>query len=183
MIIFILIFFAGVITVALFSIIGFGFFLKRRRISLDTKNHKQFDDAPPRSLFESTGEEFGASQREEQVKFEEAKKKFKLEVLSEKSERVGEFENVWRGAPTKQNTIEFLRLAAASESAEIFSQAAENVIQVWRGEQLGDLSNKDLADLLDSHLRILPQQERFSGAIFWIRQEIEILRRKSEGKS
>jgi hypothetical protein len=36
---------------------------------------------------------------------------------------------------------------------------------------------------LDSHLRILPQQERLSGAIFWLKQEIENLRRKSEAKS
>ncbi len=94
-----------------------------------------------------------------------------------------EFEKVWRNEPNKQNTIELLRLAAESESAEVFSQTEENVIQVWHNEQAGGLSKKDLADLLDSHLRILPQQERLSGAVFWIKREIENLRRKSEYES
>lgn len=183
MITFILIFFIGVITVALVSVIGFAFYLKRRSRSLNSKDQKQFSDTPPRSLFEPTGDEPDASKRAEQTKFEAAQKDSERKILLEKSERVREFEKIWRGEPSKQNTIELFRLAAASESAEIFSQAAENVIQVWRNEQLGGLSKEDLADLLDSHLRILPQQERFSGAIFWIRQEIEILRRNSEGKS
>ena len=181
MITFILIFFIAVITVGLLSVIGFAAYLKRRNKSLETINQKQFDDVPPyRSLFAPTDEELRVLERKEQTKLEAEQKEAERKVLFEKSGRVHEFEKIWRSEPNKQNTIEFLRLAAASESAEVFSQTAENVIQVWHNEQAGDLSKKDLADLLDSHLRILPQQERFSGALFWIKREIENLRRNSE---
>ncbi len=184
MITFILIFFIAVITIGLFSVLGFAFYLKRRNKSLETKNQKQFDDVPPyRPLFAPTDEEISALEREEQAKLEAEQKEAEDKVLSEKSEKVREFEKVWRNEPNKQNTIELLRLAAESESAAVFSQTAENVIQVWHNEQAGGLSKKDLADLLDSHLRILPQQERLSGAVFWIKREIENLRRKSESKS
>jgi hypothetical protein len=184
MIIFILIFFAIVIVGGISAIVAFSIYLKRRNKSLDTTNQNQFDEPPSyRSLFAPTDEEIHALEREEKLKTEARENEAERRTLLEKSEKAREFEKIWRGEPTKQNTIEFLRLAAASESAEIFSQAAENVIQVCRHEQAGGLSKKDLADLLDSHLRILPQQERFSGAIFWLKQEIENLRRKSEAKS
>ena len=180
MIAFVLIFFVAVITVGLFSVLGFAFYLKRRNKSLEIKNQKQFDDVPPyRPLFAPTDEEIRALEREQQAKLEAEQKEAEHKVLSEKSEKAREFEKIWRNEPNKQNTIELLRLAAESESAEVFSQTAENVIQVWHNEQAGGLSKKDLADLLDSHLRILPQQERLSGTLFWIKREIEILRRKS----
>jgi len=132
-------------------------------------------------------EDIRALEREEQTKNDEEqkeaeRKEVESKIVFENAEKVREFEKIWRGEPTKQKTIEFLRLAAMSESAEIFSQTAGNVIQVLLNEQAGGLSKKDLADLLDSHLRILPQQERLSGAIFWIKREIERLRRKSEAK-
>ncbi len=173
-----------VIVVGISAVAGFSFYLKRKSKSLETSNRKQFDEPPPyRPLFAPTDEEIRALEREEEEKKETQRKEVEQKAAFERAEKVREFEKVWRNEPTKQNTIELLRLAAESESAEVFSQTAENVIQVLHHEQAGGLSKKDLADLLDSHLRILPQQERFSGAIFWLKQEIENLRRKSESKS
>lgn len=184
MIIFILIFLAVVFISAVAAIAGFSIYLKSRRQSLETINQKQFEDAPPyRSFFEPSGIELRAFEREEQIKRDARKKEAERKTLFEKSERVREFEKIWRGEPSKQNTVELFRLAASSESAEIFSQTAESVIQVFQHGQAGGLSKNDLADLLDSHLRILPQRERFSGAVFWVKREIENLRRKSEEKS
>ena len=171
-----------VIVVGISAVAGFSIYLKRRRSkSLDATNQKQFDEPPPyRPLFAPTDEDIRALEREEEVKKEAQRKEAEHKITFEKAAAVREFEKIWRGEPTKQNTVELLRLAAMSESAEIFSQTAENVIQVTHHEQAGVLSKKDLAELLDSHLQILPQQERFSGAIFWLKQEIENLRRKSE---
>jgi len=181
MITFILIFFVMVIVVGIAAVAGFSIYLKRRRKSLDAANQKQFDDAPPyRPLFAPTDEEIHALEREKEIKKAAERKEADRKITFEKAEAVREFEKIWRGELTKQNTVELLRLAAMSESAEIFSQTAENVIQVCYQGQAGGLSKKDLADLLDSHLRILPQQERLSGAIFWLKQEIENLRGESE---
>jgi hypothetical protein len=184
MISFILIFFVAIITVGLLSVLGFSFYFKRRNKSLQTNDQKQFNDALPyRSLFAPTDEEIRALENREREEIEAKQEEARREKSFQKSEKVREFEKTWRIDPTRRNTIELLRLAATSESAEIFSQTAESVIQVLHHEQTGGLSKKDLAELLDSHLRILPQQERFSGAIFWVKREIENLRRRSEEKS
>jgi len=184
MIVFILIFFAVLIVVSVAAVAGFSIYLKSRKNSLNPTNQKQFADAPPpRSLFAPTDEEIRVLEGEEQARLDARQKEAERRIVFERAEKVREFEKIWRAEPTKQNTVELFRLASESESAEIFSQTAENVIQVLHHEQAGGLSNKDLADLLDSHLRILPQQERFSGALFWIKREIERLRQKSEEKS
>jgi hypothetical protein len=184
MITFILTFFVIVIALGAAAVVGFSIYLKRKDKSLDTTNQKQFDEPPPyKSLFAPDDAEIRALEREARMKVEAERKEAEEKAAFEKSEKVREFEQVWRGEPTRQNTIELLRVAAESGTAEIFSQTAENVIQLTLHEQAGGLSKEDLADLLDSHLRILPQQERLSGAIFWLKQEIENLRRKSEAKS
>lgn len=170
-----------VIIAGVSAVAGFSIYLKRKNKFLESNNQKQFDDAPPvRSLFEPSDEEMRAEKREVRIKFEVERKEIEQKILLEKAKRARDFEQIWRSEPTRQNTIEFLRLAAESESAEVFSQTAENVIQILLHEQAGNMTAEDLADLLDSHFRILPQQERISGALFWLKQEIENLRRKSE---
>lgn len=180
MIIFILIFFASIVAVGIFSVLGFSFYLKRRRKSLETNNQKQFIAPPYRSLFEPDDEEFRALEREERAKAEAEKRQSAQKVLRKKAENAREFQEIFLNEPNRRNTIELFLLAAKSESAKVFSVAAENVIQVWRARKIKNLSAPDLADLLDSHLRTLPQQERTSGALFWLKREIENLRRKSE---
>ena len=171
-----------IIAVSITAVVGFSVYLNRKTKSLESKNQKQFAaDAPPyRSLFEPDDEEIRASEREARMKVEAERKEIEQNILFEKAEKTREFEKIWRDEPTKQNTIELLRLAAQSESAEIFSQTAESVIQVLKNEQAGGLSKADLADLLDSHFRTLPQQARISGAIFWLKEEIKGLRGESE---
>ncbi len=170
-----------VIIVGVTAVAGFSLYLRRRAKSLKSENQKQFAAAPPyRSLFEPNEEEVRVFERKEKAKIEADRLAAESQVLFEKSKQISEFEQIWRAAPNTSNTVELLRLAAASENAKVFSQTAENVLQIWRENKIENLTSTDLADLLDSHLRILPQQERFSGAAFWIRQEINCLRGKSE---
>ena len=173
-----------VIVVGISAVAAFSIYLKRRNKSFAATVQKQFDEPPPyRPLFAPTDEEIRALEREEEIRKAARRKEVEREISYGKVEAVREFERIWRDNPTRQNTIELLRLAAESASAEIFSQTAASVIQITHHEQTGGLSKKDLADLLDSHLRILPQQERLSGTIFWIKREIENLRCESESKS
>lgn len=180
MILFIVIFFVMVIVVSVAAVAGFSFYLKRRTKAIETINPKQFIEPPYRSLFEPDAAELRAEEREAQMRVEAERKEIERKAAAEKIQKAADFEKIWRVEPHRQNTIELLRLAAMSSSAEIFSQTAENVIQKLLHEQAGDLSKRDLADLLDSHFRTLPQQERTSGALFWLRREIESLRGKSE---
>lgn len=171
-----------VIVVGTAAVVGFTFFLKRRTArTLESHDQKQFADAPPyRSLFEPDEAEMRALEAAENAE-KSAKEREELSQLTvEMLEKVRKYENVWRVSPDKRKTVELLRLAAESGKAQIFSDAAENVLQIWRENKIENLTSTDLADLLDSHFRTLPQQERISGALFWIKREIEILRRKSE---
>ena len=101
-------------------------------------------------------------------------------ILARKIEKVSEFEKNWRVLPDRKKTIELLFLASQSENAKTFSEISENVIKLWRENRIKNLSASDLADLLDSHFRTLPQQERTSGIGFWLKEEVKNLRSESE---
>ena len=162
-----------------------GFYVKRQVVkSLNENNHNQINELPPyRSLFEPTDEELRTLEREEKLKLEAKKVEDARQVLAEKIERVHKFQAVWLSDPTTRNTVELFRLAAESESAKTFSEMAESVLKVWDDKKLVDFTANDLANLIESHLRILPPQERTSGKLFWLKQEIQSLSTKSEGNS
>ena len=174
-----------VIVVGSTAVLGFSFYLKLRAKSLASHHPKQFDESnPPRSLFAPDAEELRSIELEEEkrsaAKLSAEARRLEAEEKARKEENVLEFRERWQAAPDKKATIELLRAAAMSESAGTFSDMAETVIELWRENRIENLTAPDLADLLDSHLRILPQQERLSGAVFWIKREIENLRQKSE---
>ena len=177
MITFILIFFLSIIAVGALSIFGFAFYLKRRKKSLAANNSKQFDEPPPfRSLFEQTDEETRAEEQAKSVA-STAKKAEEARLLkAEKIEAARDFQKIWANEPNKLNTLELFRLAAESADAAAFSETAETVITFRRENGFESLTATDLADLLDSHLATLPQQERTAGALFWLRREIKSLR-------
>ena len=170
-----------VITVGAAAILGFSFYLKRRTKSLAANSRQQFNESPPfRSLFEPDADELRAIERENENRLL-AKLAAEERLLKvEKAEKARRFREKWQTAPDKKTTAELLVAAAQSESAEMFSETAENVIELWRAGRIENLTAPDLADLLDSHFRLLPQQERTSGAIFWVKREIMKLRSRSE---
>ena len=172
-----------VIAVGASVVLGFSFYLNRRTKRLNSENNKQFvNELPPyRSLFEPTAEELRALKDEESLQIEAKREDESRQLLEEKAQTLNKFQKIWHDKPNKENAIELFRLAAESESAETFSQIADNVINIWRNDGLTVFTSKDLADLLESHLRILTQQERTSGKLFWLKQEILSLRTKSEG--
>lgn len=169
-----------VIAVGASSVLGFSFYLKRRTRKLQTENQTHFNPPPEyHSLFDPTDEELRAIEREERAAEQAKKAEVLRQEAKEKLKALTDFKNSWLANPERKNTIELLR-RAAGESAEKFSEIASLIIKLWRENRIKDLSAPDLADLLDSHFRILPQQERTSGALFWLKEEIAKLRRKSE---
>lgn len=183
MIFFILIFSIALITVALSITFDFPFRLKRRAAQVQSNNQKQFArEMPPRSLFEPNDEEIRLFEREKAAQNRAEKIDAAQKVSAEKIELWRETQNVWLNEPNRRETIKLLRLATETENAKIFSETAEYVLKVWRGQKIAGLSAADLADLLDSHWRTLPQQERTAGALFWLRRAIAGLRAGSEEK-
>lgn len=171
------------IAVGASAVLGLSFYLKRRTKKLQAKNQALFNPPSPseyRGLFAPTDEELRQIEREK-LAAEQAKE---AEILRQESEEklaaITNFKNAWLVQPDRKNTIELLRRAAESASSEKFSEIASAIVELWREGKIKDLPARDLADLLDSHLRILPQQERTSGALFWLKEEIAEMRRKSE---
>jgi hypothetical protein len=157
-------------------------FVKRRNSNLLEQNPpKNLSAESFRPLFAPTEDDLRAAEREEKAQADAKKAEAARRILVEKAEKVSEFEKAWASAPDKKRTIELLFLASESENAKIFSEISENVIKLWRENRIENLEARDLADLLDSHFRTLPQQERTSGELFWLREEIENLRREVRG--
>ena len=157
--------------------------LAKRRNSKLLEHHppKNFEAENFRPLFAPTDDELRAAAREEKARAEAKKADEARQILIEKAEKATEFARAWLLAPDRKKTIELFFLASESESAETFSEISENVIKLWRENRIENLTAQDLADLLDSHFRILPQQERTSGTLFWLKEEIQALRREVRG--
>lgn len=181
MILFTIIFFVMVIAIGASAVLGFSFYLRRKTKRLQSQNQVQFAEPTRyRPLFAPTDEEIRALEREEKTR-EKAKAEDEIRQAKENKIKLAhDFQKIWQNQPNKGKTIEFLRLAAESENSEVFSETARNVLNFWSDKKIDNLSAQDLADLLDSHLRTLPQQERASGILFWLKQEIQSLRRNSE---
>ncbi len=178
MLLFIIFFFTMVIVVGSAAVFAFSALLKRRR-QLPGSHQSQLDAPPPyRSLFEPTDEELREIETQNRLAAQARKINDWQTAQAVQMNHLRESEQIWRTQTNRQNTVELLRLAAQTDSAEIFSRTAENVIEVCRREQV--LTAQELADLLDSHLQILPQQERTAGASFWLKEEIKRLRGGSE---
>jgi hypothetical protein len=181
MILFTIIFFVMVIAIGASAVLGFSFYLRRKTKQLKEQNQTLFTEPPRyRPLFAPTEEDTRALELEEKLR-EKAKAEDEIRQAKENKIKLArDFQNTWQDQPNKGKTIELLRLAATSEDSETFSETARGVLNFWNDKKIDNLSAQDLADLLDSHLRTLPQQERASGILFWLKQEIESLRRNSE---
>jgi hypothetical protein len=171
------------ILVILSAVAVLAIFVKRLNSNLIEQNPPKTLSAETfRPLFQPTDEEIRAFERDEETKIEAKKAEEKRRVLAEKSEELTKFENAWRISPDRTTTASLLFMASQSESSKTFSEISENVIKVWQEQGIRNLSARDLAELLDSHFRTLPQQERTSGAIFCLKAEIENLLSQSEVK-
>ena len=172
-----------VIVVGTAAVLGFSAFLKRRTKSLKHNNQSQFSEPPPyHNLFAPTDEENRALEREENSQIRAKEREDLRRLAAEKIEKAENFRRDWRTSPDKRKTIELLRLASESENADVFSAVAEDIIKIWRENRIENLTADNLADLLDSHLKTLPQQERTAGALFWLKREIMSLRAADQSK-
>ena len=167
--------FSAVITLALFA-------KRRKAYLLEQNNPKNLPAENFRPLFAPTDEDIRAFELAENEKLLAKEREEIKRLAEEKIEKVYEMEKNWRRSPDRKATAKLLFSVSELSNAKIYGEIAESVIKVWREDKIGNLSARDLADLLDSHFRILPQQERTSGAIFWLREEIEKLRSKSEAQ-
>ncbi len=183
MILLILFYFAMVIVAGLLIAFGFSFYLKNRRLS--GPEDQRINLYPPdpriyRPLFEPSESDLLALERADkkvnQERAQEERRRAAEEEFAAKMADTGALFTDWAEAPDIKRLGELLAAAAGTGSAECFSGISKNVIQVWHNKKIAGLRAADLAALLDSHLRLLPQQEMASGALFWLKEDIAALR-------
>lgn len=125
-----------------------------------------------RSLFAPSEEELRASVHQENLQIEARKRDEARQLVTEKISRATDFRKIWRSNSTKLKTIDLLRISAESESAELFQDTVEDVLEAWKANQIKGLSLADLIQLVESHFWLLPSQERTSGIKFWLKEEL-----------
>lgn len=156
---------------------------QKDRKTLSSGNPGEINPPQFRSLFEPDAEEIRASEREEKARIAAQDAEEIRRISAQKAEKAREFREFWELAPNRRNTVQLLHLAAQTESGKIFSETAENVIQHFQAKKIEDIKAEQLAQILESHFWLLPNEERTSGVSFWLKQEIAGLRRSSEGKN
>ena len=161
---------------AVFAIIAAAALLAKfaNRQIIQPFNSDRHNDLPPaglRPLFEPTEDDLREFERNE-LAVQKAKE---LEAArSAKADRELDLRRLlmaWRTSPSRQNTVDVLKEAAEIGKAELFSEVSEEIIKVFNEQGVGGLSPGELAVLINSHCRLLPQAERSSGALFWLKEE------------
>ena len=163
------------ILVVLLAAVAVTVFVKRRidRDLIESNQPKNLMDTNLRPLFQADEEEVRADEpvdadviEAEPVDDESEKKLAKLE----------EIQQTWSANPDKRNTLELLAAAAETGVGEMYAGVVGEVAARFRNRELTGISALDLADLLETHLWLLPSQERMSGKGYLVKQEVSKLR-------
>jgi hypothetical protein len=126
-----------------------------------------------RPLFAPTDDELRREADEDQARVI-AKREYAARARSRAA--IDDALSAWRSAPEISNAAQLLNVAVEHGLDDDFSRAAHEVIGHFHASGIAGLTRDDLADLLESHIRLLSPQERISGAIFWLKQEVADLR-------
>lgn len=149
-------------------------YAKRQQPQISDKNRGLSD--PPlgaRPLFAPTDEELRRDAREQSAR-EIAKREYSARAESRKQIDAALLD--WRENKDLKSAAELLNVAAESGRDGDFARAAEEMLAIHNESGIDGVSTNDLADLIDSHLMLLPNEERSSGANFWLKKEVAKLR-------
>ena len=164
------------VIVVLLAAIGVAFLVKRQidRDLIQSQEPKQLQDTHLRPLFEADAEEVRQSDGEDTDVIDAEPVDNEREI---KLAKLGGIRQTWGAKPDKRNTLELLAAAAETGVAELYAAEAGEVVGRFRNGRIAGLSRGDLADLLETHLWLLPASERMSGEGFLVKQEIAELRK------
>src|SRR6185369_15699674 len=170
--------FALTIFVVLLAAICVAFLVKRRidQDLLESDQPKNLMDTHLRPLFEADDEEMRLLDEAEAEAGSERDVTDPEQSINERLAKLDEFRHTWGANPNKRDTARLLSMASECESAAVFSGVTGDVLREWRTGRLDGLSAADLAELIETHLWLLPVTERMSGEGFVLKQEISSLR-------
>lgn len=158
---------------------AFLFWAKGRRarseITSSVDQHR-IDNTRLRPLFEPSQDDLDNEARAVEARQIDAREDAKR---AQADARIVDALDRWRSSPSVSSAADALTLISEDGNGEKFSQAADEMMAYYRATDFQALSAASLADLIDSHIRLLPVSERGSGTLFWLKEEISRLRSAS----
>jgi len=86
----------------------------------------------------------------------------------------------WQKSPSREGTAKALHFAALSDDADLYGDAVEQALTLWRDGQLANVSAQELRALFDGEFWILSARTRSSGAGFVLKRTLADARRELE---
>jgi hypothetical protein len=153
-----------------------------RRIRRETRYFPENDplsiDASQfRPLFAPSEEDLAKVEREKEAEMEALQREKERRESEKKLAKFAEFRQTWRASLNKVNTVELLTRAIEFQSGEIFLETVQVILGEQREGHLANMTDEDLAQLIESHFWLLPANERTPGVTFTINQELKALRK------
>jgi hypothetical protein len=91
--------------------------------------------------------------------------------------------NSWQQSPDRAGAAKVLHFAALSDDANVYREAIEEVLRLWREGNLTDISPTETRALFDGEFWLLSSRTRSSGAGFVLKQTLASARRELEAAS
>jgi hypothetical protein len=91
-----------------------------------------------------------------------------------------EFFESWKESPDRTSIAKMLHLAADTDDAETYNNAAELALNIWQQGKLPDVSAAELHSLLNSEYWLLSSRTRSSGAGFILKRTLSRAKRELE---
>lgn len=168
--------------IAVLAIVSAAFLLFRyakRQQPQISDNNRVLSDPPlgARPLFAPTDEELRRDAREQTAR-EIAKREYSARAKAR--EKIDAALLAWRENKNRKCAAELLSVAAENGRDGDFARAAEEILATYHESGIDGVPANDLAALIDSHLMLLSNEERSSGANFWVKKEVAKLRSGSD---
>jgi len=159
-----------ILSVAVFAIAFLlQLYFRRQTRSLPEPPARNLETTHLRPLFEPSHEDL-KRQADEAGAREIARREYQRSAKV--AARVDAAVNAWRLARDRSSAIELMRVASESGREGDLARAAREIIEFYRGSGIPGLTSDRLAILIDSHIKLLPAQERSSGDVFWLKEEV-----------
>jgi hypothetical protein len=84
----------------------------------------------------------------------------------------------WKAAPNRRSTIEMIHIAALSDDAEIYEQALEAALDLWRSGRLTGFRSDELSELFVSQYWVIAPEVRQGGRGFALKRRLLSVRRE-----
>jgi len=164
------------IFVLILAAITFAFVARRSRRERHLSDYDplNIDASQFRPLFMPSEEDLAAVEREKQDAIDAELRENERRTREKKLANFEEFRQTWRTSGKKENAGELLTRAVEFQDGEVFLESVKTILDE---RQKIELSDEDLAQLIESHFWLLPAQERTPGVTFTINQELKTLQK------